>query len=240
MNNKLRNIGLGVLALSAVTLSSCSDSFLDEELTTQYSTEYFDTPEGLEDLTISLYGNIRWHFGYEWAYGITLYGTDEFTMGGDNTSWIWNTYDPALNPANYTTALGAPNGNCPGVSALWDEMYYGIASANTIIAKAEDVFTDEAKRKLCLAHAYFLRGYNYYRLAAQYGHFVIQNEPVNTVVRNFTRSTEEECWEQVISDLRQAYNLFEGENFTYGKGISWTKATAAHFLAKALYFPSEV
>ena len=34
MNNKLRNIGLGVLALSAVTLSSCSDSFLDEELTT--------------------------------------------------------------------------------------------------------------------------------------------------------------------------------------------------------------
>lgn len=236
MNNKLRNIGLGVLALSAVTLSSCSDSFLDEELTTQYSTEYFDTPEGLEDLTISLYGNIRWHFGYEWAYGITLYGTDEFTMGGDNTSWIWNTYDPALNPANYTTALGAPNGNCPGVSALWDEMYYGIASANTIIAKAEDVFTDEAKRKLCLAHAYFLRGYNYYRLAAQYGHFVIQNEPVNTVVRNFTRSTEEECWEQVISDLRQAYNLFEGENFTYGKGISWTKATAAHFLAKALLF----
>lgn len=236
MNKLIKNIGFGALVLSGLTMASCSDSFLDEKLTTQYSTEYFDTPQGLEDLTVSLYGNIRWHFGYEWAYGITLYGTDEFTMGGDNTSWIWNTYDPALNPANYTTALGAPNGNCPGVSALWDEMYYGIASANTIISKADKVFTDEAKRKLCLAHAYFLRGYNYYRLAAQYGHFVIQTEPVNTVVRNFERATEEQCWEQVISDLRQAYNLFEGENFTYGPGISWTKATAAHFLAKALLF----
>ena len=166
--NKFQYIVAGALALSGVMLPSCSDSFLDEELTTKYSTEYFDTPEGLEDLTLALYGNIRWHFGYEWAYGITLYGTDEFTMGGDNTSWIWNTYEPALNPANYTPALGAPNGNCPGVSALWDEMYYGIASCNTIIAKAESVFgADEETKNRSLAHAYFLRGYNYYRLAAQ-------------------------------------------------------------------------
>ena len=56
------------------------------------------------------------------------------------------------------------------------------------------------------------------------------------MVRNFTRATEEECWAQVISDLRDAYNYFEGEVYTYGKGITWTKATAAHFLAKALLF----
>ena len=235
--NKFQYIVAGALALSGVMLPSCSDSFLDEELTTKYSTEYFDTPEGLEDLTLALYGNIRWHFGYEWAYGITLYGTDEFTMGGDNTSWIWNTYEPALNPANYTPALGAPNGNCPGVSALWDEMYYGIASCNTIIAKAESVFgAEEETKNRSLAHAYFLRGYNYYRLAAQYGKFVIQTEPTTGVVRNFKQSTQEECWAQVISDLRTAYELFKGEEFTYGKGITWTKATAAHFLAKALLF----
>lgn len=30
--------------------------------------------------------------------------------------------------------------------------------------------------------------------------------------------------------------MFAGENYTYGKGITWTKATAAHFLAKALLF----
>ena len=221
----------GLLATALTTgLTSCSSDFLDEELTTKYSTDYFDTEEGLEALTVSLYGNIRWHFGYEWAYGVTLYGTDEFTSGNDLTSDAWNEYDSRFGPS-----IQGTNRNCPQPSDLWNEVYYGISSCNTIIAKA-DIIKDEAVRKRCLAHAYFLRGYNYYRLTAQYGGVVLQLTPVNDVVRNFTRASEQECWEQVISDFRQAYQLFEGENFTYGKGISWTKATAAHFLAKALLF----
>lgn len=42
--NKIRNIGFGLLALTSMTFTSCSADFLKEELTTQYSTEYFDTP----------------------------------------------------------------------------------------------------------------------------------------------------------------------------------------------------
>lgn len=232
--NKFKYIGLSVVLSSAMLASSCSESFLDEELNTQYSTEYFDTPEGLESLTVSLYGNIRWHFGFEWAYSITLLGTDEFTTGGGLVSPPWNDYDATFNPVNYVGTGDAKN--CTGINALWDQMYFGISSCNTIIAKAESVLTDEKVRKRCLAHAYFLRGYNYYRLTAQYGGCVLQLTPTTGVVRNFERASEQACWEQVISDLRQAYNLFEGEEFTYGKGITWTKATAAHFLAKALLF----
>lgn len=232
--NKFKYIGLSIVLSSAMFASSCSESFLDEELNTQYSTEYFDTPEGLESLTVSLYGNIRWHFGFEWAYSITLLGTDEFTTGGGLVSPPWNDYDATFNPVNYVGTGDAKN--CTGINALWDQMYFGISSCNTIIAKAESVLTDEKVRKRCLAHAYFLRGYNYYRLTAQYGGCVLQLTPTTGVVRNFERASEQACWEQVISDLRQAYNLFEGEEFTYGKGITWTKATAAHFLAKALLF----
>ena len=217
-------------------LSSCAGDYLDEDLTTKYSTQYFDTEEGLEALAVSLYGNIRWWFGYEWAYATTLYGTDEFTNANDLTSECWNTYDTRFSPLNATPALGAANKNCPAVDAIWNQLYYGIASCNTIIAKAEGVISDPAVRNRCLAHAYFLRGYNYYRLTAQYGRPVLQLTPAEGIVRNFTQATEEEAWEQVISDLRQAYNLFAGEEFTYGKGITWTKATAAHFLAKALLF----
>jgi hypothetical protein len=235
--NKFKNIGISLLILTGLSFSSCSKDFLDEELTTQYSTEYFETPEGIQALTVSLYGNIRWHFGFEWAYGITLYGTDEFTNANDLTNEMWNTYDNRFGPIGATTALGAANGNATSPAALWDEMYYGIASCNTIIANASKI-TDEKIRNRCLAHAYFLRGYNYYRLTAQYGGVVLQTVPAKGVVRNFTRSTEEQCWEQVISDLRNAYQLFEGEIYTYGKGITWTKATAAHFLAKALLFRS--
>ncbi|WP_281228637.1 RagB/SusD family nutrient uptake outer membrane protein [Flavobacterium aquiphilum] len=236
--NNIKNIGFVFLAMMGLTIASCSNDFLDEEQTTKYSTDYFNTQQGLVDLSESLYGNIRWHFGYEWAYGTTLYGTDEFTNANDLTNEMWNTYDNRLGPIKATTATGAANGNATAPSDLWDEMYYGIASANTIIAKAPTVITDVKIRNRVLAHAYFMRGYNYYRLTAQYGGVVLQTEPVTTVVRSFTRSTEEACWAQVISDLRNAYQLFEGEIFTYGKGITWTKATAAHFLAKALLFRS--
>ena len=224
-------LGASVLASN----TSCKGDFLDEDLTTKYSTQYFETAEGLEALAASLYGNIRWHFGYEWAYGITLYGTDEFTNANDLTSEPWNTYDTRLSPMNATPALGAANKNCPAVDALWNQMYYGIASCNTIIDGADKI-SDETIRNRCLAHAYFLRGYNYYRLTAQYGGVVLQTTPVSGVVRNFTRASEADCWEQVINDFRKAYQLFKGEEFTYGKGITWTKATAAHFLAKALLF----
>ncbi|HBO30952.1 MAG TPA: RagB/SusD family nutrient uptake outer membrane protein, partial [Leeuwenhoekiella sp.] len=81
MNSKKKKMKLNILKRSSTILlcgalalgsTSCKDDFLDEELTNQYSTEYFETAQGLEDLTVSLYGNIRWHFGYEWAYGLTL------------------------------------------------------------------------------------------------------------------------------------------------------------------------
>ena len=89
------------------SFSSCSDSFLDEKNKSSYTTDYFKTSQGIQDLATALYGNIRWHFGYEWAYGITLYGTDEFTNGSDLTAEPWNTYDSRLNPLDCTTANGA-------------------------------------------------------------------------------------------------------------------------------------
>ena len=46
----------GLLATAVVAgTTSCSGNFLNEELTTQYSTEHFETEQGLVDLTVSLY-----------------------------------------------------------------------------------------------------------------------------------------------------------------------------------------
>ncbi|MCD8292033.1 MAG: RagB/SusD family nutrient uptake outer membrane protein [Prevotella sp.] len=226
INNKIANAVIAVVALFS---TGCSSSFLDEELTTSYSTQYFETEEGLESLAISLYGHIRWLFAYGWSYPMTLYGVDEFGIGTDGVNEMWNTYDYRLaatssGPANYTDNAD-----------LWDELYYGIASANTLIASLDKI-TDESKQKRIKAMAYFLRGFNFYKLTAQYGWCVLQTEPANGVIRSFKKSSPEECWAQTISDLRTAYETFEGEDFYYGKGMTWTKATAAHYLAKALLF----
>ena len=116
--------------------TSCGDDFLKEDAGHKVTDALLNDETGALKMAAGLYGNIRWHFGYEWAYGITLYGCDEFTNGADLTSECWNTYDPRLSPLDLTPALGAANKNCPAVSALWDEMYYGISTANLVIDKA--------------------------------------------------------------------------------------------------------
>lgn len=222
----------GVLAsLMCGGFSSCSEDFLDEENKSSYTTDALSTPQGIEMLTTSLYGHLRWWSSYEGrGEQQTMQGTDEFTIGTDACNEMWLTYDPRM-----AAAWTGVNGNTGNNATIWDEMYYGIASANRIIASA-DIVDDAAVRNRCLAHAYFLRGYNFYRLTAQYGHCVLQTEPTVGVVKNFPITTEQQCWEQTISDLRTAYNLFNGEDYYYGKGQTWTKATAGHFLAKALLF----
>ena len=214
-------------------MTSCGDQFLEEDNKQAYSTDYFETEQGITDLATALYANIRWHYGYEWAYGITIYGCDEFTSAADLTAEPWNSYDARLNPLDCTTALGAANNNCPPVSGLWDQMYYGISTANTLIGSADKI-SDEAVRKTCLGEAYFLRGYNYYRLFAQYGEVALQLEPVTEVTRNFTRAEAGQTLNAVIEDLQKAYDMLP-ETSSRGVG-GWSKYTAAHFLAKALLF----
>ena len=221
-----------MLALLGTT--SCGDDFLKEDAGHKVTDALLEDETGALKMAAGLYGNIRWHFGYEWAYGITLYGCDEFTNGADLTSEPWNTYDNRLNPLDCTPALGAANKNCPAVSALWDEMYYGIATANLVISKAVNVVNEDSRNK-ALGEAYFLRGYNYYRLFCQYGGVVLQLEPSNgEIKKDYTRASEDETLAQVISDLEQAYQMLPKDKWR-GNG-TWTKYTAAHFLAKALLY----
>ena len=224
-------------ALSMITLlgiTSCGEDFLKEDAGHKYTDALLEDEAGALKMAAGLYGNIRWHFGYEWAYGITLYGCDEFTNGADLTSEPWNTYDNRLNPQDCTPALGAANNNCPAVSALWDEMYYGISTANLVISKAVNVSNEDSRNK-ALGEAYFLRGYNYYRLFCQYGGVVLQLDPADgTVKKYFTRASEDETLAQIISDFENAYKMLPTNKWR-GNG-TWTKYTAAHFLAKALLY----
>lgn len=234
MKNKIFLSAMALATLLGTT--SCGDGFLEENANHKVTDALLETAEGAKAMAAGLYANLRWHFGYEWAYGITLYGTDEFTNGGDLTSEPWNTYDTRLNPMDCTKANGAANNNCPAVSALWNEMYYGISTANLVISKAGNV-ADEDSRNKAMGEAYFLRGYNYYRLFAQYGGVVLQTEPASasaSTISHYTRSTAEETLNQVISDFEKAYSLLPTTKWR-GNG-TWTKYTAAHFLAKALLY----
>lgn len=218
-----------ILAVTAliVTGSSCKD-FLNEELTTQRSADYFRTEEGIEDLAVGIYYNLRFHFASEWSFATTNYGTDEFRVGGDASNHMWNSYD-----GSFSSLITAVNVNTVMANTLWDNMYMGINSANLLIQNAGEVLPEGDKKNVILGEAYFLRAYNYQKLVRQYGGVPLKLVSSNTLEREFGRNSAQEVMTQVLEDFTQAHNLLPVNASATGK---LTKDAAAHFLAKAYLF----
>ena len=217
-----------LLTLSVIVsiMFSCSH-FLDEELTTQRNSDYFKTEEGIRDLAVGLYYNLRFHFAYEWGFATTNYGTDEFRTGGDASNAVWNSYDGSFGPL-----ITAVNANTALANTLWDNMYMGINSANLLIQNAQAHLKDGDAKNTYLGEGYFMRAFNYQKLIKQYGGVPLKLSPSTTPEREFSRNTAQEVMEQIISDFTKAYNLLP----TSGETGKITKDAAAHFLAKAYLF----
>ncbi len=232
----LNKIFAGLFACAMILgAPSCGNDFLEEDAGHKISDALLDTPEGVEKMVGSLYANIRWWGGYEWAYATTLYGADEFTVAASNCAEPWNDYTANFGPSNWKGTVGDSKNN-PGVDEIWNQMYFGISTANLLIAS--EAMMPASIHDRALGEAYFLRGYNYLRLFGQYGRVVLQTEPVEVqganVPRNYKLASEEEVLNQIIEDFQKAYELIPANNnWIY---YAWTKYTAAHFYAKALLY----
>lgn len=78
-----------------------------------------------------------------------------------------------------------------------------------------------------------MRAYGYFELVKQFGGVPLKLEPSTGPDTYFTRSSEEEVYSQIISDLEEAYKLLPTTPAQVGRV---TKYAAAHFLAKAHLF----
>lgn len=56
------------MALGSAALTSCSESFLDENQINAYDTDYFKTQEGIDDLVNGAYLMLKTKFNYQWGY----------------------------------------------------------------------------------------------------------------------------------------------------------------------------
>ena len=219
---KIKNLitAVALLGVAIILPTSCKKSFLDEEVINARNTADFQKTEGLDGLVIGMYQSLKFHFNYTWAYTSTNYGVDEFTVGGDRTEQMWNSYDGNLNSFN------------SDVQAVFDNMYTNINSANIVI-KNVPVYYTGANKNTRLGEGYFMRAFDYFKLVKQFGGVPLQLESLEVIKEEFTRNTAKEVYEQVIQDFIQAYNLLPA---TPGETGRLTKWAAAHFLAKAYLF----
>ena len=211
-----------IASVTGSSITSCSESFLDENLTTQYSTDRFKTQEGLDELVTGAYQKLKFKFNYIWGIQCYNMGVDEFT-DANNVIPAWNHYSQDLN----SSENGA---NQP----IWDNYYGLVEPANILIQNIPQYYNQSSPTyNTRLGEAHFLRAYAYFELVKQFGGVPLKLVPSTSAETYFTRNSAEEIYTQVISDFGEAYRLLPDKGESIGR---INKYAAAHFLAKAHLF----
>lgn len=197
-----------------ILLNSCNE-FLEEEIYSDITSENFIDESTADQLVVGIYSKIR---GVYKDYSYKYYGTDIFTSSGDVNS---------ISAINDYVGVEAGNTN-----SVWSGNYQIIAKANTAINRYENQINwSDAKlteKAYGIAQAKGLRGLAFFNLVQQFGGVVLDLEEPQSIRSDYTRSSEEDTYLQIISDLEAAIpNLLDDPET--GR---FSKRAAQHVLAE--------
>ncbi|MCK0145266.1 RagB/SusD family nutrient uptake outer membrane protein [Arenibacter sp. F26102] len=186
--NKTKHI-LALIAFS-ILLNAC-DSYIEEDVFSNITAENFLTEDTADQLIVGLYTSMR---GVYNNHNYQFAGTDVFTSRGEIFSFS------AENDYN--------SFNAPQTNGLWNSNYNVISKANTAINRFEiEIDWSESRldeKAYGIAQARALRAMSFFYLAQQFGGIVLDMEEPQSIRNDYTRSTEEETYATIISELEAA------------------------------------
>ena len=178
--------------LLGLCLSSCDDS-LQEEVFSFISTEnFYKTAADAEAAVYAAYEPFlsNAYFGYEF-YNLCLLADDQVTIGRNP---VFQAVDNFNLTADHTF-----------VTNSWRQMYLCINRANTGIQRIATIDMNESLRNSYVGECYFIRAYNYFNLVRLFGGVPLTISEIGTPGQiNTPKSTKEQVYEQIISDLKEA------------------------------------
>ncbi|NCU03338.1 MAG: RagB/SusD family nutrient uptake outer membrane protein, partial [Chitinophagaceae bacterium] len=226
MKSYIKIIGGMMVAASMLALSSCK-KFIEEELVTTLTEDYYKSDAGLEDLVKSAYAPLQWRFSGEQSYCMYNFGTDEFREGDQFNNVRYNDYDANL------------NSNDAFVNGLWTNNYSGIRRCNQgieMISAFNDassrVLGTQAQKDLRIAELKALRALYYFQLVTQLGGVPLVTAVPKEPQYEFPRASVAEIYSLIISDFKAAGPALPWRYAGADRGRA-TRAMAYHFLAKA-------
>ncbi|WP_133273388.1 RagB/SusD family nutrient uptake outer membrane protein [Hymenobacter radiodurans] len=225
MKRSYRLITIALLTTFGLTTTACKD-YLQEELVSTLTNDYYNTEKGLEDLVKAAYEQTRFKYANEHSYAMFNFGTDEFTHADQVNYVYWNTYERAR--------LNTGNGIESFVHDVWTADYDGINRCNIGIDKipaftGTTTLATPAQKAQRLGELHFLRAYYYFQLVQQYGAIPISLKPTESVQLEYERTPVPQVYQQIIKDLRFAEENLSPTSAEFGRA---TKGAAQHYLAK--------
>lgn len=198
MKKLYKNLITAIVISPILLLSGCDD-FLDLSPTNAIPSENAITNKQTASAAIiGAYNSVQSYYS---SYYITL-----GTITADNVS-----YNGTLSQYLQLDQNSISPDNA-GTVTVYQTIYAAINSANSIIAAIKNVndplFTEAEKNKI-LGEAYFIRALGYFDLARGWGGVQIQLSPTTdlSVLSGIKRSTLDQTYEQVLTDLIEAEKL---------------------------------
>jgi len=224
----LKYIPLAAVLVSSATITSCNKKLDEYNPSGSTADAVWSTPAGFITAVNAAYYETRYWYGKEDGTILSEGGTD-----------IWfapqkGTYAKELIKYEAFTSAQTTTANA------WKSLWKGINQANAGIDRIDGAgFTDPVEKNNRLAELRFLRAFYYYHIVEHWGGVMLRTTETDGALLTATRSTPEEFYDVMISDLE-----FAKDNLpTKWAGNDWSRATkksalgllARVYLARASY-----
>jgi SusD family. len=189
------------LFIGTLGLSSCSSDFLNVYPQTSVSSgTFYKTPEHFEQATVGTYVRLR---------RIVLSGIIMDEMRSDNAFYTMYAGDrgPYLNTEVIALFLDDQNTGS-WISDRYNEVYNGIARANTILARLDGSSLTDSEKSKFRAEALFLRAFYYFDLVTHWGGVPLMLDEVSGEDGAFIpKSTAEEVYDRILADVSESISI---------------------------------
>ena len=202
------------------TMTSCSD-FLDASNKSNVTDKQtFATKEGFNSLVNDAYQHLQNIYAAPLFTSCFSAGTDMYADGRNKMNEALNTYE-ILTPEN------------EDITDLYTYLYSGIRAANSVSYYAQTAQVDEKTKGQLVGEARVLAAYEYYLLVNNFGGVPIMKDFLTTTGTGYPKSSAEEVYAYIISELEDVIgkNVLQASTATKGGGRI-SQETAKAILAK--------
>ena len=209
----MKNLKYTSFIILLIFACGCSDYLEEENKGGITNDTFYKTETGFNTLVTASYASLRTIYGNQ-EPRFDLGGTDIYQEGKNNLGDL----------VRYQT-LNAANGD---LKRLYVDTYKAIQNTNTALFYIDLPPLTNAKKQQISGEIRFLRAFYHFILIEQFGGICINNEYTTSPRTDIPRSTLEESFSFVISEMEQAL----GELPTSSDVGRVNKITANHYLAK--------
>ncbi len=202
------------LSIFSILFVGCKDFIEEENLSNVGTSEFYSTADGYESLVTACYSNLREIYGDEpWLF---CAGTDMYVEGR-------NSQPVGLSEYRYLTPSESE------AAYLYNACYEAIQASNIALYYndiTEKVSTLDNRK----GEALYLRANAYFLLVQTYGGVAIVTDMIDEAILSFSRSSAEEVYSLIVSDLEEALDLVSKDS--YNGRVN--ERAVQHLLAKVL------